>query len=89
MKNNSEYEIRDALRRLISERVDVVSLDDSASLLEGTSLDSLGVVNLLLAIEEEFSISIDFVTVDPGSLLSIGGLTRHLSMLRAGESNGS
>ena len=81
MKKHSEHEIRGAIRRLISERVDEVSLDDSASLLEGTNLDSLGVVELLLAIEEEFSISIDFVTVDPESLLSISGLTHHLSML--------
>ena len=81
MKKHSEHEIRGAVRRLISERVDEVSLDDSASLLEGTNLDSLGVVELLLAIEEEFSISIDFVTVDPESLLSISGLTHHLSML--------
>ena len=87
MKRHSEHEIRGAVRRLISERVDVVSLDESASLLEGTNLDSLGVVDLLLAIEEEFRISIDFVTVDPASLLSISGLTHHLSMLM-GESNG-
>ena len=51
------------------------------------NIDSLGVVDLLLAIEEEFSISIDFVTVDPASLLSISGLTHHLSSLMA-ESNG-
>ncbi|MGO8890226.1 MAG: acyl carrier protein [Streptosporangiaceae bacterium] len=81
MKNHSEHEIRGAVRRLVAERVDEVSLDDSASLLEKTSLDSLGVVELLVAIEEEFSISIDVVTVDPESLLSISGLTRHLSML--------
>lgn len=88
MKKHSEHEIRGAIRRLISERVDEVSLDDSASLLEGTNLDSLGVVDLLLAIEEEFRISIDFVTVDPASLLSISGLTHHLSMLMD-ESNAS
>ena len=87
MKKHSEHEIRGAVRRLVSERVDEVSLDDSASLLEGTNLDSLGVVDLLVAIEEEFSISIDFVTVDPASLLSISGLTHHLSMLMD-ESNG-
>ena len=87
MKKHSEHEIRGAVRRLISERVDEVSLDDSASLLERTNLDSLGVVELLVAIEEEFSISIDFVMVDPESLLSISGLTRHLSMLMD-ESNG-
>jgi acyl carrier protein len=81
MKMLSEHEIRDAVRRLVSERVDGVSLDDSASLLERTSIDSLGVVDLLVAIEEEFSISIDFVTVDPESLLSISGLTHHLSTL--------
>jgi len=81
MKKQSEHEIRGAVRRLVAERVDEASLDDSASLLEGTNLDSLGVVELLVAIEEEFSINIDFVMVDPESLLSISGLTRHLSLL--------
>ena len=87
MKERSEHEIRDAVRRLVSERVDEISLDDSASLLETTNLDSLGVVELLVAIEEEFSVSIDFVMVDPESLLSISGLTHHLSTLMD-ESNG-
>ncbi|HUC25324.1 MAG TPA: phosphopantetheine-binding protein [Streptosporangiaceae bacterium] len=87
MKTRSEYEIRDMVRRLISERIDEVSLDDSVSLLEGSSLDSLGVVELLVAIEEEFSISIDVVTVDLESLLSINGLTHHLSILMD-QSNG-
>jgi acyl carrier protein len=88
MNKHSEHEIRDAVRRLVSERADGISLDDSASLLERTNIDSLGVVDLLLAIEEEFSISIDFVTVDPASLLSISGLTHHLSSLMAESSDG-
>jgi acyl carrier protein len=88
MRKQSEHEIRGAVRRLVAERVDEVSVDDSASLLEGTSLDSLGVVELLVAIEEEFSINIDFVTVDPESLLSISGLTRHLSLLMDGSNGG-
>lgn len=46
-----------------------------------TNLDSAGVVELLVAIEEEFSVSIDFVTVDPASPLTIEGLTRYLSTL--------
>jgi acyl carrier protein len=81
MKKLAEHQIRDVVRRLVSERVDEVSLDDSASFLERTNLDSLGVVELLVAIEEEFSISIDFVMVDPESLLSISGITHHLSAL--------
>jgi acyl carrier protein len=87
MKECSELEIRAAVRRLVSDRVDEISLDDSASLLETTNLDSMGVVELLLAIEEEFSVSIDFVLIDPGSLLSVSGLTNHLSTL-VDESNG-
>jgi acyl carrier protein len=87
MKNQSEHEIRGTVRRLVAERVDEVSLDDSTSLLERTHLDSLGVVELLVAIEEEFSINIDFVMVDPESLLSISGLTRHLALLMD-DSNG-
>jgi acyl carrier protein len=81
MKVLSEPEIRDAVRRLVSERVDEVPPDDSASLLATTNLDSLGVVGLLVSIEEEFDVSIDFVTIDPVTLLTISGLTEHLSTL--------
>jgi acyl carrier protein len=88
MKNQSEHEIRDALRRLVAERVDGVLLDDSASFLEKTNLDSLRVVELLVAIEKEFSVSIDFVMVDPESLLSISGLTRQLSLLMDNSNGG-
>jgi acyl carrier protein len=88
MKNQSEHEIRGAVRRLVAERIDEVSLDDSANLLERTNLDSLGVVEILVAIEEEFRVNIDFVTVDPESLLSISGLTRHLSLLLEGSNGG-
>jgi acyl carrier protein len=87
MKERSEPEIRDAVRRLVSKQVDEVPLDDSASLLATTNLDSLGAVTLLVMIEEEFDVSIDFVTVDPMSLMSINGLTGHLSAL-LGQSNG-
>ena len=88
MREHPEHEIRGVVRRLIAERVDEVSLDDSASLLEGTNLDSLGVVELLVAIEEEFRVSIDFVMVDPESLLSISGLTRHLSLFMDNSNGG-
>ena len=81
MKKLSTPEIRDAVHRLVSERVNEVSLDDSASLIETTNLDSEGVVELLVAIEEVFSVSIDFVMVDPQSLMSISGITDHLSTL--------
>ena len=88
MKNQSEHEIRGAVRRLVAERVDEVSLDDSASLLEWANLDSLGVVELLVAIEEEFRVNIDFVMIDPESLLSISGLTRQLSLLMDNDNGG-
>ena len=87
MKNGSESVIRDAVRRLVSEHVDGVPLDDSANFLESTNLDSLGIVELLVALEEEFSIDIDIATGDSESLLSINGLTHQLSMLMD-ETNG-
>lgn len=79
MKERSEPEIRETIRRLVSQRVDEVPLDDSVSLLATTNLDSLGAVALLVAVEEEFDVNIDFLMVDPVSLLSISGLTQHLS----------
>lgn len=88
MKKQSEHEIRGAVRRLVAERVDDISFDDSASFLEWTNLDSLGVVELLVAIEEEFRVNIDFVVAEPESLLSISGLTRHLSLLMDDSNDG-
>ena len=88
MIKRSENEIHDVVHRLVSERVDEVPVDDSASLLEEANLDSLDVVELLVAIEEEFSISIDFVMVDPASLTSISGLTHHLSTLMNASNGG-
>jgi acyl carrier protein len=85
MNERSEPDIRNAIRRLVGERVDDVPLDD-ASLLATTDLDSLGIITLLVAIEEQFNVDIDVLTIDPQSLLSISGLTRHLSALV--ESNG-
>ena len=87
MKNGSEHVIRNAVRRLVSEQVDGVPLDDSASFLESTNLDSLGIVELVVALEEEFSVSIDIAKGDPESLLSINGLTHQLLMLMD-ETNG-
>lgn len=87
MKVLSEHEIRSAVRRLVSERVENASLDDSTSLLGETNLDSLGLVELLVAIEDEFSITIDILMIEPESLLSISGLTYHLSTL-LGETDG-
>ena len=81
MEKLSTPDIRDAVRRLVSEQVDEVSLDDSASLIETTNLDSEGVVKLLVAIEEVFRVRIDFVMVHPQSLMSISGITDHLSTL--------
>jgi len=86
MKKLSKPEIRDAVHRLVSQRVDEVSHDDSASLMETTNLDSEGVVELLVEIEEVFSVSIDFVMVHPESLLSISGITHHLSTLMVANS---
>ena len=88
MEKQPEHEIRGAVRRLVGERVALGSLDDSASFLEWTNLDSLGVVELLVAIEEEFRVNIDFVMVDPESLLSISGLTRQLSLLMDNDNDG-
>jgi len=88
MIKQSEHEILGTVRRLVAERVDEASLDDSASFLEQTNLDSLGVVELLVAIEEEFRVNIDFVMIDPESLLSISGLTHQLSLLMDNDNDG-
>lgn len=80
MTPRTESGIRSTIRRIVYERLGE-EVDESADLLEVAGLSSLEFVELLVEIEEEFDTVIDFVSIDPETLLSVNGLVRHIRTL--------
>jgi len=61
-------------------------VDDDASLIRGGLVDSFSTVNLILALEQRFGVSIpEGVTADPAALDSINAIARTIGRLRDGE----
>ena len=84
MKERSEPEIRDAVFRPLSPSgLMRYRRMIQRAFLQLPILIAWASSSFLLRFEEEFGVSIDFVTVDPASLLSISGLTGHLLTLAA------
>lgn len=81
MNPRTESEILLTIRRIVRERLDE-AVDDTVNLLTQAGLSSVEFVELLVMIEEEFNVIIDFVSVDPESLLSVDGLVCHVRMLK-------
>ena len=76
----TESEIRSTIRRIVYGHLGE-EVDETADLLEIAGLSSLEFVELLVEIEEEFDVIIEFVSVDPETLLSVNGLVRHIRRL--------
>ena len=75
----------DTVRRFVFERISAiarrkkVALDgagDDYCLLDSGLLDSLGFVELVAAIEEEFDVEVDFGSMDPEAFTTIGGIVQ-------------
>jgi acyl carrier protein len=47
---------------------------DDMNLMESGLFDSLGFVELIAAIEEEFELEVDFADVDPETFTTVGGV---------------
>jgi len=60
--------------------------DAECSLIQDGYIDSLGFLNLIAAIEEKFSIEVDFEDISPEEFTTISGLTRSVAMLFKNDS---
>ena len=73
----------EAVRRFVSDRVRAQAqqrklpmdgLTDDLNLVETGLFDSLGFVELIAAVEEEFGVEVDFGVVDPETFTTLGGI---------------
>jgi len=73
----------EAVRRFVSDRVQAQAqkrkrpidrLSDDLNLLETGLFDSLGFVELIVSIEEEFGVEVDFGAMDPETFTTLGGI---------------
>jgi acyl carrier protein len=55
-----------------------VEFDCDTNLIEQGVLDSLGLLDLVVFVEQQAGVNIDLATVSPEDLVSIRGLQRHL-----------
>ena len=54
-------------------------IDDDLDILTAGLIDSMGIVELLTAIERDLDVTIDFAELDPESLTIIGPLCRYIA----------
>jgi acyl carrier protein len=66
---------------------DQAALTDSASFLEEGIVDSTGVLELVMFVEEEFHVSVDDEEIIPENFDSVLGLTRYIEH-KKGKANG-
>ena len=66
---------------------DQTALEDSASFLEEGIIDSTGVLELVMFVEEEFQISVDDEEIIPENFDSVLGLVRYIEH-KQGKDNG-
>jgi len=82
--SDRQQEIRaflcDEIDRIAQEKgIDVPELDDGFNLLESGLVDSIGLLDLLTAVENRFSIQVDFSDLDPEEFTTLGGLAASLA----------
>ncbi len=62
--------------------VDLSNIDENQSLIETGVMDSMAFVNILLELEDQLNIEIDFENVQIDKITSINGLLTHIATLK-------
>lgn len=77
--------VEDVRRLVTDELLSGRRVDDDASLIRGGLIDSFSTVNLILALEQRFGISVpESITADPAALDSVRAIARTVERLREG-----
>lgn len=78
MDNN----IKDVIYKIFAENnIDINNVNGSVSLISSGILDSMTFVNILLSIEDELNIEIDFENIDINSIVTINSLCDAVSKM--------
>jgi len=73
----TQADVRKFLGKRYMSQLDALGIDhdnlpDDLDLLERSIIDSLGLIELVVAIDEEFGLLVDFEEMDPGELTVVG-----------------
>ncbi len=80
MDNN----IKDVIYKIFAENnIDINNVNGNVSLISSGILDSMTFVNILLSIEDELNIEIDFENIDINSIVTIDSLCYVISKMIA------
>lgn len=81
---NTVESLRDLVKGIVAKQLELEKNDvkEDANIFEDLGLDSTGVIELLLALEEECEIEFDMEELDPGNLESINAITGYILELR-------
>lgn len=80
----SKTEVRDFLGRKLAPQLEALGIDvdplpNDLDLLEQGLIDSLGLIELVVAIDEEFDLAVDFEDMDPEQLTVVGPLCEFIA----------
>ena len=85
MNGESQSVVVEKLRQIFSEALGIELTGDEANLISGGFLDSLGLVELLLRIEREFSVTPDFESLEIEDFESLAAIERLIVKSRPEE----
>ena len=67
------------IQQILDDKGSDITFDIETNLIQEGVLDSLGFINLLMNLENEFDLDIDFSELDPAEFTTIRGLLSNLS----------
>lgn len=70
---------------LLEKGIKPENVSDDFDLLSAGVVDSLGVIELITAVEQQFQITVDFERIDPVELTVIGPFSRFVAQNAAGK----
>jgi acyl carrier protein len=83
----SEQDLRDQIKKIFSDNLSVEVATDDTDLLENQLLDSMGIVDLLMHIEQHFGVTIGLEDLEIEDFRSVGKIASKVSS-RLQEKNG-
>jgi acyl carrier protein len=81
--------IRDYVTRELVQDPAVLPLTNTTPLLESGILDSLGLLTLVVFIQEQFGIEVDYVDIIPENFASVDAICAYLSSRTATQASGA
>ncbi|EJR73577.1 phosphopantetheine-binding protein [Bacillus cereus] len=81
---NTIKNLKDLVTGIVAKQLELQKheIKEDANIFEDLGLDSTGVIELLLALEEECEIEFDMEELDPANLESINAITEYILELR-------